>query len=116
MHGLHNFYKTSKVVSIINASVVFSIFLHKMLFIFNHRCLTYGNIYEYVPATEIDATAPDRVPCAYYRQAPVNGWQMPTGINRVSPIHLFNTNGCYPDWPINVKCPSEIGGNDPALI
>lgn len=77
--------------------------------------MTYGNIYEYVPMEEVDAEEANVVPCAHYRHAPVHGWQMPTGINRVQDIHLFNTNGCYPDWPENVVCPSVIRALDPVI-
>ncbi|XP_067932840.1 uncharacterized protein [Watersipora subatra] len=80
----------------------------------NLRCLTYGSIYEYVPQYEIDVeTDANPVPCAYYKQAPVHGWSPPTGILRVSENYLFNTEGCWPDFPRNVECPDEIASTDP---
>lgn len=67
--------------------------------------MTYGNIYEYVPMSQIDDE--EEVPCAHYRQAPVNGWH--TGaIGRVQGALVFNTNNCQPDHDYNVICPPSI--------
>jgi len=72
--------------------------------------MTYGNIYEYATVSEARETYNTTLvhtPCAYYYQAPVNGWHV-SAISRVQEGLLLNTETCQPDWPNQVNCPDEV--------
>lgn len=72
--------------------------------------MTYGNIYEYVPVSEVilQTANEDATPCAYFKRMGANGWKATNAIQKVKEGLLFNTRSCQPDWPAAVDCPAVI--------